>query len=105
MNEVDTTGKPVDWNLFGRDETNAHRRLDIIFKPCTPIQQTPQNKNKADKECIVDLKDPAAVKRKFKDTIKYLGEPDLVLYENREYIDLQSYGSNTVKKASKIYNR
>ena len=37
LDNVDTEGRPVDYKIYGADEIGAHRRLDIIFKPCTPI--------------------------------------------------------------------
>jgi hypothetical protein len=61
LNEKDIKGKPINYNLFGRDEVSKHRRLDIIFKPCMPKQLTKENGHLEKVECLVDLKDKKKV--------------------------------------------
>lgn len=88
MDNLDTDGLEINFNLFGRDEISTHRRMDIIYKPCQPKQLTPYNKHLKDTECIVDLKSPKALKRKLEETIDFLGEPDIMLWYNQQRPDL-----------------
>jgi hypothetical protein len=56
------------------------------------------------KECIVNLKSPSAIKRKLKQIKKYLSEPDLVVMENVEELSPGKYGDDSIKRISKLKN-
>ena len=38
MDNVDKKGKMVNKNLFGNSATMANHHLEIVYKPCTPVQ-------------------------------------------------------------------
>ena len=84
LDDVDVTGKKVDIKIYGSDEVSAHRRLDIIFKPCTPQQLNASNAKDQKTKCIVDLKNKKALADKLRDTIDYVGEPELIMFQNNK---------------------
>jgi len=73
LNAKDTKGIVYKIELFGNDDFNTHRRLDIIFQPCTPIQLTRDNAKLASTKCIVNMKSKTALKKKLHETKHYLG--------------------------------
>jgi hypothetical protein len=40
LNKVDTEGKKYELDIFGDNNTYAHRRIDLNYFPCKPIQLT-----------------------------------------------------------------
>jgi hypothetical protein len=63
MDKYDKEGKEFPRNIFG-ETGNDNRTIEIIYIPCIPKQLTPYNKHLVEKECIADLKDPQALKKK-----------------------------------------
>jgi hypothetical protein len=45
LNDLDREGRKINKNLFGPDDGKPHRRIDLIFKPCTPIHPNDAKKN------------------------------------------------------------
>ena len=43
LDEKDLKGQNIDLRIYGSDEMSPHIRLDIVYKPCTPIQLTIKN--------------------------------------------------------------
>jgi hypothetical protein len=37
-NKNDLDGKPIDYKLYGPDSQSVNRHIEIIFKPCNPIE-------------------------------------------------------------------
>ena len=37
INRVDENGEKLDLRIWGKSEVEPHRRLDLSFKPCTPV--------------------------------------------------------------------
>jgi hypothetical protein len=66
LNDLDNEGKPYKLSIYGEDDSELHRRIDLNYFPCVPIQLTAYNKSRQDTECIVDLKSESAMKRKLK---------------------------------------
>jgi len=48
LDRKDKNGKAHNLSIFGENETQKHRRLELTFKPCTPNDSSnpknPQNK-------------------------------------------------------------
>jgi hypothetical protein len=42
---LDRTDSDVSWNIYGSSEMEKHRRLDLLFLPCTPKLKTEENKD------------------------------------------------------------
>jgi hypothetical protein len=38
----DINGKPVRFDIYGPDENSPHRRLELLYKPCTPVKFDPK---------------------------------------------------------------
>jgi hypothetical protein len=51
----------VDWSIFGSSEKQMHRRLDILFLPCTPKLKSIDN---PDEKCTVDRLDKEGYAKK-----------------------------------------
>jgi len=85
LDEMDWDGKPLE--LYGEADVAAHRRIDINYLPCEPKQITMANKHLAKTECLVNLKDKKAMRRKLKKTQRYLRDPHMVVIMNTERIE------------------
>jgi hypothetical protein len=76
----DVKGAAVDFNLYGPDENSPHRRLEFLYKPCTPTNFNP---NKNDQFCTVpDVNNKDDMAKKLKEIQNYVGAADLVLMFN-----------------------
>ena len=64
LNKVDTEGKKYALDIFGDNDVYAHRRIDLNYFPCQPIQLTAQNRYLQKTKCIIDLKSRRAIKAK-----------------------------------------
>ena len=40
LDDLDKNNKKINKRLFGPDEGRVHRRLDLNFLPCDPVQIT-----------------------------------------------------------------
>ena len=56
-NDID--GNPVDLEIFGEAENVPHRRLEFVYKPCTPNKVI-----EGTVTCPVDLSNPNAYAEK-----------------------------------------
>ena len=119
MNPKDDKGKDTNLNLYGATENGIHRRLDLVYYPCTHKQETDENKKKRVKlektykkdengeetsefdiditgeECVVDLKDPKDVAARKAEFFKYLGFSTLTYLTNKSFFDLNNFGEET----------
>jgi len=43
INQEDANGDPIDLNIWGKNEVEHHRRLDISFMPCKPVFTTDES--------------------------------------------------------------
>ena len=59
LDDKDVNGVEVDYNIYGDDENQPHRRLDVTFAPCT--KRTKENR------CVMNLAT----------SIRYIGAPDI----------------------------
>lgn len=84
---------------------NEHRRLDINFKPCIPIQLTEENKHLRDSECIVDLKNATDVLEKKKEIDEYLNDPHLEIIVNSARFDAEKFDETTIVRESVSMSR
>ena len=69
----DLNGKKINTTLFGHDDSQKNRRLDVNYYPCDQVQLTKENRKSKDSNCIVDIKSPSAQRKKKKELDKYLG--------------------------------
>jgi hypothetical protein len=100
---MDWNGKPLE--LYGETDVVAHRRIDINYLPCEPKQITEANKHLQKTECLVDLKDKKALKRRLKKTKKYLRQPHMVVITNTERIDVTKYDEKIIIKESIVLHK
>ena len=70
------------FELYGTQDFQKHRRLDINYLPCELKQLTKANEDLVKKECLVDLNDTMAVQMKLKETKKYLKDPHITVITN-----------------------
>lgn len=88
IDETDEKGNKIDQtSFFGHTDGTLNRRLDIIYKPCTPQKLTDANKHLVNSRCLANLNNKKSLKRRLKKSIDYLGEPELKLVYNHERID------------------
>jgi hypothetical protein len=43
LNDLDDKGKPYSLEIYGTDDTSLHRRIDLNYFPCDPVQKTVYN--------------------------------------------------------------
>ena len=90
----DVKGRP--FKVYGNSDVKAHRRIDLRYLPCEPVQLTEENKHLKDKECLVDLRSKEKLQQKLKETELYLGDPHLTLVYNTERFDVNDYGKDAI---------
>jgi len=96
-------GKSLDF--YGSEDFQKHRRFDLVYMPCEPIQLTESNKHLVEKECIVDLKDEKAKQKKLQETIKYLKDPHITVISNKQRVKIFSYNEESVHSESVVQSR
>ena len=108
INDTDEMGNAINQTkFFGPDDGSFNRRIDIIFKPCTPQMLTAENKHLKDKKCLANLADKQSMAERLRKSIEYLGEPEVKLVYNNQRIDTSenSWGKDTVKHEMKLVSK
>jgi hypothetical protein len=81
LNQTDSNGDPVDLRIWGKNEVEHHRRLDISFMPCKPVFTTDESIPCRISENTID-----AYKEKLLEIKEKIKSPDLRILMNREKI-------------------
>ena len=82
----------------------VHRRLDIVFTPCVPVQTNAENSHLSDTMCLADYGNKTDLERKRLESVAYLGEPNFVIMTNKETIDITQFGKKSFKYESHLLN-
>ena len=45
LSSHDEEGNKIDFDIYGNDELQPHRRIDLSFMPCTPVVTNDPNVN------------------------------------------------------------
>ena len=56
LDDLDIHGQRINKKLFGHTDNMANRNLVITFRPCIPVQLTPENENQTETMCLADYK-------------------------------------------------
>jgi hypothetical protein len=84
LDDLDKNNKKINKRLFGPDEGRLHRRLDLNFLPCTPVQKTAENRLLKDGECLADISTEKKRTNKLQEIKKYIGSPVLTMVYNTQ---------------------
>jgi len=119
LDRKDKNGKWHNLDIYGEYETQAHRRLELTFKPCTPNDTSdPSNpQNIKDNPCgSVNWKDKKATEKKKQEAIAKLGvyfSPDIQIMTNQmrknrapyNLFDSKSRDSGGILRYSHLQNK
>jgi len=119
LDRKDKNGNDHNLKIFGENETQAHRRLELTFKPCTPNDTSdPNNKaNIKDNPCgSVDWNDKKATEKKKQEALDKLGayfSPDIQIMTNQKrknrapynLFDSKSRDSGGILRYSQLQNK
>lgn len=92
LNKFDDKGKKANLNLYGPDENYPHRRIELMYKPCTPVKLNPENKHLLQEECYVSWEDKDVFGKKLDEIKEWIGQPDLNIVYNHETVAMNQYG-------------
>jgi hypothetical protein len=68
INQEDSNGDPLDLRVWGKNEVEHHRRLDISFMPCKPVFTTDENDENGEKiPCRISENTAEAYENKLKE--------------------------------------
>jgi hypothetical protein len=108
LNDTDYNGQPIhETEFYGPDDGSSHRRLDIIYQPCTPEKITEDNMHLVNEKCMANFQDMNSLQSRLKKSINYLGDPVVKIYHNRQRVSTsqENYGDKAIKSESKILSK
>jgi len=76
-------GLEYDRRIFGSDDAMPHRKINLNFLPCLPVQKNFYNTGQEDEQCIADMKTKSGIAKKKKELLDYVGKSaDFVILFN-----------------------
>jgi hypothetical protein len=100
IDEVDKEGKSTNLQLFGSNENDEHRTIEIIYKACVPKSQ----EHATTSSCIMEgAANSTALSERLKSIKDWLAHPELILVYNEDSPNLEVFDeAGKISKVSRI---